>query len=228
MLRAVLRGGSIRSAAAGLVALRSAGASEARRAFSAEASSEVVLPVSLHGIGGKYASALFVAASQAKTLGPVEQELKQLVEVTKSNAGFDSFLKDPSINKEVRIEAIQKIFGEADFTEITKNFLCVLADQGRLSYLVKIAEAYEDLLKAQRGEVSATVTAPLELSDEDLKEISEALKKRYLKPGQNLTLQQKINPDIIGGLVIDIGELHLDMSIDSQIKQMEKLLQESV
>lgn len=199
---------------------------QASRSFAAAAEADVRPPISVFGIGGKYASALYVAASRAKVLDNVERELQELVTEAERSPDFNDFLRDPSIAKSNRLAAIKDIFGEMGYTDITKNFLSVLADSGRLGYLPKANAAYKELLRAHRGEVLATVTAALELSPEEVTEIKDAL-KGFLKPGQTLNLDQKVDRSIVGGVIIDIGENHIDLSIESKIKQMEKVLAEA-
>eukprot|EP00897_Mesotaenium_endlicherianum_P005349 jgi/Mesen1/4842/ME000244S04020 len=203
------------------------GAFQAQRSFAAAADADAQPPLALFGVAGKYASALYVSAAKNKALDPVGAELQQLANLSTSSPQFSNFLRDPSVPKGVRVEAIQKIFGEAEFTPITKNFLAVLAENGRLSQLPKVAGAYEELLMAHRGEVKAKVTAAMELTPTESSEITDAL-KAYLKPGQVLKLEQTVNRSIVGGLVIEIGDKYIDLSINSRIKQMEQLLAQNL
>lgn len=198
-----------------------------RRNFAAGAEEDPQPPIALYGVAGKYATALYVAAAKANALEPVESELQQLLELAQQNEAFSGFLKDPSVPKAVRAHAIEEIFGEADFTPITKNFLAIMAENGRLSQLPKTVSAYEEILMAHRGEVKARVTAALELQPSEVDEIKEAL-KLYLEKGQTLKLEQKVDRSIIGGLVIELGTKYIDLSINSRIKQMEMLLQENL
>lgn len=75
-------------------------------------------------MGGKYASALYVAAAKADTIESVEVELKEVEELAETNDDFANFLKDPSVPKKTRVAAIEDIFGKAGFSDLTKNFLC--------------------------------------------------------------------------------------------------------
>lgn len=178
-------------------------------------------------MAGKYASALYVSAVRAKEAEGVEREMKELVKLTNESATFSSFLCDPSVSREVRVKAIEGVFAQTEYTQITKNFLVLLADSGRLSFLPKIARTYEDILMAHRGEVKATVTAALELTAGELGEVQEAL-SGMLKPGQTLKLEQRVDRGIIGGMLVDIGDKHIDLSIRSKIRKMEKVLMESL
>jgi F-type H+-transporting ATPase subunit O len=181
----------------------------------------------MYGVAGKYASALYVTAVRKNALEPVETELKQVCGAARTNPAFADFLKDPSVSKTVRVQAIEGIFRDTKFNDVTKNLLAVLAENGRLSRLQQITSAYSELLRAHRGEILAVVTAALELSKQELEDIKNAM-KGYLKPGQTLTVEQKVDRSIIGGIVVDIEDKHIDLSIDTKIKQMEKLLAELV
>ena len=75
--------------------------------------------------------------------------------------------------------------------------------------------------------MQALVTSALELSPAELEDIKSAL-KGYLKAGQSLKVEQKVDRSIIGGIVVDIEDKHIDLSIDTKIKQMEKLLAEAI
>ncbi|KAL3680097.1 hypothetical protein R1sor_023053 [Riccia sorocarpa] len=189
---------------------------------------DVQVPLPMYGVPGKYASALYVTAVRGNALEPVEQELKSVVGAAERDSVFGQFMKDPSVPKDVRMKAIQDLFGkQSSYSDITKNFLAVLAENGRLKEIQKISSAYSELVLAHRGEVKATVTAALELTPEELEGIKTAL-KGHLKPGQILKVEQKVDRSIIGGIVVDIMDKHIDLSIDTQIKQMEKVLAENL
>jgi F-type H+-transporting ATPase subunit O len=187
----------------------------------------VEVPLPMYGVAGKYASALYVTAVRSNVLDPVETELQEVIGAASQNSVFADFLKDPSVSKTMRMKAVEEIFKDTKFNDVTKNFLAVLAENGRLSQLQRITGCYSELLHAHRGEVQALVTAALELSPAELEDIKSAL-KGYLKAGQSLKVEQKVDRSIIGGIVVDIQDKHIDLSIDTKIKQMEKLLAEAI
>ncbi|CAI7795965.1 unnamed protein product [Closterium sp. NIES-53] len=212
----------------GRLANRSETVQTAIRSFAAEAApADVKVPTAVFGVAGKYASALYVSAVRGGKVDAVEREMRELAAVTGANPTFASFLRDPSVSREVRVKAVEDIFSQAKYSPLTKNFLAVLAEAGRLSYLPKIAATYEDILMAHRGQVKATVTAALELTPAELAEVREAL-TGMLQAGQTLQLQQRVDRSIIGGVLVDIGDKHIDLSIRSKIRRMEKALLESL
>lgn len=217
------------------VARAAAGASEqpavrGARSFAsakAEAEQHVEVPLPMYGVAGKYASALYVTAVRNNVLDPVETEIAQVLGAAEQNPVFGDFLRDPSVSKTVRMQAVEELFKDTKFSHVTKNFLAVLAENGRLAQLQRISGCYTELLHAHRGEVQALVTAALELTPAELEDIKGSL-KGYLKPGQSLKVEQKVDRSIIGGIVVDIQDKHIDLSIDTKIKQMEKLLAEAI
>lgn len=81
------------------------------------------MPLSLFGGSGNYASALFLAASKANTLDKVESEILDLVEASKRSPLFSQFIEDLSVPRETRVRAVQQIFSDVGFSDVTKNFL---------------------------------------------------------------------------------------------------------
>lgn len=182
--------------------------------------------MALYGGTGNYATALFNAASKANKLEKVESEILDIVEASKKSPKFSNFIKDLSVPRETRVKAIQEIFAEAGFTEVTKNFLAVLADNGRLKYLERISKRFVELTMAHKGEIKVLVTTVIPLPEAEEKELVQTL--RDILGQKTVIIEQKIDPSILGGLVIEFGQKLLDMSIRTRAKQMERYLREPV
>ncbi|KAK1267260.1 hypothetical protein QJS04_geneDACA016382 [Acorus gramineus] len=241
-----------------------AAASEGPRSFATATTgpkeADVKVPLSLYGGTGNYASALFISASKAKVLDKVESELANIVQASKKSTVFTQFMKDLSVPAETKVKAVQEIFSEAGFSDVTKNFLvclappdlapssplpahneacvwtaasrrpfltlsAVLAVNGRLRYLERIAQRYTDLTMAHRGEVKAIVTSVVPLGPAEEKDLKETL-QYILGEGKTVKLEQKIDLSILGGLVVQYGEKLFDFSIKRRAKEMEKFLRD--
>ncbi|XP_078435833.1 delta subunit of Mt ATP synthase [Wolffia australiana] len=187
----------------------------------------IKVPLSLFGVAGNYASALYISASKTNSLDKVEAELTKLLAASKESPVFSQFIKDLSVRADVRVKAVQEIFSEASFSEITKNFLAILAEKGRLRHIEKIAKTFTELTMAHRGEVKVTVTSVIPLPPEEEKELKETLQE-ILGQGKNVKVEQKIDPSIMGGLVVEFGQKVFDMSIKTRAQQMERFLREPV
>ncbi|EOX96694.1 ATPase [Theobroma cacao] len=188
---------------------------------------KVKVPLALFGGSGNYASALYLAAVKGNALNKVESELLNLVEASKNSPTFSQFTKDLSVPAETRVKAINEICGQAKFSDVTKNFLVVLAENGRLRYIESIAKRFVELTMAHKGEVKAIVTTVIPLPPEEEKELKETLQE-IIGQGKQVKLEQKIDPSILGGLVVEFSQKVFDMSIKTRAQQMERFLREPI
>ncbi|XP_057529556.1 ATP synthase subunit O, mitochondrial-like [Amaranthus tricolor] len=188
---------------------------------------KIKVPIALFGAFGNYASALYLAATKANAFEKVEAELFDLVEATKKSPTFSQFTRDPTVPADVRKKAIEDICAQAKFSDVTRNLLLIMAENGRLRYLDGITKKFSELTMAHRGEMKATVTTVIPLPPAEEKELKEALQE-ILGEGMTVKLEQKIDPSILGGLVVEFGQKVFDMSIKTRAKQMERFLREPV
>lgn len=191
----------------------------ARRLMSDTAAVEV--PAKLFGIHARYASAAFVAASKANVLPKVESELLALKDVLAKNATLASFVANPTISRDKKAEAIEKLF--ADSSHVTKNMLETLASNARLGEVGKVIDAYATLMKAQRGEVDAVITSAIELDKTQVGAIEKALKS-HLKKGEKVKVSTTVNPSLLGGFTVQLGDKYLDLSAASKINAIQRSL----
>ena len=152
----------------------------------------------------------------------------QVIGLKEADEKFSAFLDDPTIPVEKKIDGLKEVFEADKFTDITKNFFFVMAENGRLAELPMVAEQYQELVYASRGEVLVTVTSAIPLSPAQENECKKVLTEKVLKKGEKLVLDVKIDRKILGGLIFDIGEKHIDMSIEARIRKIENLLREAV
>lgn len=188
---------------------------------------KVKVPLALFGGSGNYASALYIASVKANAVEKVETELLQFVEAVKNSPIFSQFIRDLSVAKDVRVKVIQDICGEAKFSDVTKNFLVIVAENGRLKNIDTIAKRFAQLSMAYKGEVQATVTTVVPLPPEEEKALKETLQE-IIGSGAKVHLEQKIDPSILGGLVLEFSQKVFDMSIKTRAQQMERILREPV
>ncbi|KAK7271581.1 hypothetical protein RJT34_27607 [Clitoria ternatea] len=188
---------------------------------------KVQVPLALYGGSGNYATALYIAAVKAKAVEKVESEILQFAEAVKNSSKFSLFIKDLSVAKDVRVKAIQEICGEAKFSDVTKNFLVVVAENGRLKNIDTISKRFKELAMAYKGEVKATVTTVFPLPPEEEKALKETVQE-IIGSGAKVHLEQKIDPSILGGLVLEFSQKVFDMSIKTRALQMERTLREPI
>lgn len=108
--------------------------------------------------------------------------------------------------------------------EITKNFLCVVAENGRLTESKKIYDCLDEYVMATKGEVKATVTTAHPMTAEQMGQM-EAQLKTFIEPDQTLKIETKVDSRIVGGFTVAMGEDYFDLSIVSRIRQLQQELQ---
>ncbi|GLT37068.1 hypothetical protein SLA2020_114050 [Shorea laevis] len=160
---------------------------------------KVKVPLVLFGGSGNYASALYLAA----------------------------FAKDLSVPADTRVKAVKEISTQAKFSDVTKNFLVLLAENGRLRFIDSIAKRFAELTMAHKGEVKAIVTTVIPLPPQEEKELKETLQE-ILGQGKKVQLEQKIDPSILGGITVEFDKKVFDLSIKTRAQQMERFLREPV
>lgn len=188
----------------------------------AAAAADVKLPIKLYGVSAKYANALYLAAAKAGELPKVAADMETIASWGKENKSFREYVNNPIISRADKVKDMDKI--SAGMANSTRGFLNVLADNGRLVELDGVVKTFAKLMGAQQGIVDATVTAAAELSPKQHKAIQKAISSGYLEKGQTLNLEVKVNPGIIGGLQVQIGDRFLDLCIQSEINNVNKAL----
>ncbi|KAF2873089.1 ATP synthase delta subunit-domain-containing protein [Massariosphaeria phaeospora] len=189
-------------------------------------------PVALFGIDGTYASALYTAAAKSSALDPTAKSLESLASVFKKDPKLSTVLRAPSLSvsdKEQIVAELQKHIGNQDKENVVKNFLRTLAENNRLGVLEGVVEKFGLLMGAYRGEVELTVTSAAPLDNRTLSRLESAIfKSQYVSNGQKLKVVPKVNPEIRGGLIVEIGERTIDLSVAARMAKMNKLLKDTL
>ncbi|TPX72431.1 hypothetical protein SpCBS45565_g00698 [Spizellomyces sp. 'palustris'] len=207
--------------------VKSAPLSQAVRTYaSAPASSQI--PLALHGIEGRYATALYSAAQKKGALESVESELVKLRATLDKDPKTKTLLESPLVDKKAKKSIVQSLV-QGRVSEITRNFFDLLAENGRLDQTSKILGAFEQLMAAYRREVPVTVISAKELDAKTSRQLQGILQKsNLLDKDAKLILTNKIDPNILGGLVIDFGDKTIDLSVSSKINKLNRLLTEAI
>jgi F-type H+-transporting ATPase subunit O len=159
--------------------------------------------------------------SSLSSLSPLLQNFAGHAE---SNVTFAKFLSNPTIRKADKTKDIAAICAKGSFSKTAMAFLGTLAENGRLGEVAKINDKYAELMRASRGEVLSVVTSADELTKAQLKSLEDSFKASFLKPGETLIMDTKINKDILGGLQVQIGDEFMDLSLASKVNRMHKML----
>jgi len=137
-------------------------------------------------------------------------------------------LESPLVTSDKKKEALGLLLGNK-VSEVTKNFFNVLAENGRLDQTTKVLTAFEQLISASKHEITVTVISAKELDAKSSKQLQATLQKSDLvEKGAKLIIENKVDPSILGGLVIDFGDKSIDLSVSSKINQLNRLLTEAI
>ncbi|MFQ5351199.1 MAG: ATP synthase F1 subunit delta [Thermoanaerobaculia bacterium] len=164
-------------------------------------------------VAGVYARALLALAMDRDEADQVEGELGEVAGLLGANPELDSYLSSPLVDEEGRAAAIEKAFRQRA-SELVVNTLQVMNGKGRLGLLRALAEAYRLENEHRRGEVDVEVTTAVELSDDLRRRIAVAA-SRYA--GRTARLIERVDPELLGGLVLRIGDRKIDSSLARQI-----------
>ncbi|XP_047421016.1 ATP synthase subunit O, mitochondrial isoform X1 [Sciurus carolinensis] len=183
-------------------------------------------PVQIYGIEGRYATALYSAASKQNKLEQVEKELLRVAQLLKEPKVAASIL-NPYIKRSVKIKSLNDMTAKERFSPITANLISLLAENGRLDNTQGIISAFSTIMSVHRGEVPCTVTTASPLPEAILSELKTVLKS-FLSQGQVLKLEVKTDPAIMGGMIVRIGEKYVDMSAKTKIQKLSRAMRESI
>eukprot|EP00924_Labyrinthula_sp_SR-Ha-C_P004532 maker-scaffold_1-snap-gene-3.2-mRNA-1 protein AED:0.06 eAED:0.06 QI:267/1/1/1/0.5/0.33/3/231/214 len=200
-------------------------ASKSKAFFSTAA--PVELPIQLFGVNANYANALFKIAVRQNTLDTVEKDLTSFSSMIKTNEKLKSYLDNPIISTEHKVQDITKVADQVGLSKTTSSFLAILAENDRLGEFGDVVSKFSELMKAKNGIVEATVKTASELSKADLKRVKKAISDRYLESGKTLRLKTEVEPALLGGLQLQLGETFLDLSTQTQINKVHKMLMDS-
>ena len=166
-------------------------------------------------IARPYAQAAFDIANEKSDLKSWSDMLQLIAAVT-SDAVMSDMISNPSIEREKIVEIIVDVCGD-NLNDLAKNFVKVLAENGRLNVAEEIALGYEEHRAEAEKTVEAEVTSAFPLSDAQVKSMTEALKKRL---GREVTLNASVDESIVGGAVIRAGDLMIDGSVSGQLEKL--------
>lgn len=174
-------------------------------------------------IARPYASALFDIADSAKSIPEVEAGLIALAALANDSPDFSRFLRSPVINADQKATAILAILSRAKAEKTVTNFVNVVARNGRLFALPEIIKAFRERAAEARGEVAADVTSAVALTADQVSTLADTLKAKL---GKSVTLNQHVDPSLIGGLVVKVGSQMIDSSLKTKLTAMKIAMKE--
>jgi F-type H+-transporting ATPase subunit delta len=164
-----------------------------------------------------YATALFGAAKDLGKLDAIRDQLGQFVDALRDNRDLQLFLFSPYFSSAEKIEGLKRAVSDAE-PELL-NFLELLLEKHRMPAIFRIRSNYDALWDKENKRLGVTVTSAVELDPEIVKRIGSEIEEQT---GDTVELQSKVDPDILGGLVVQVGNLVLDTSIRNRLEKLRK------
>ncbi|HEV2677848.1 MAG TPA: F0F1 ATP synthase subunit delta [Aliidongia sp.] len=170
------------------------------------------------GLAGRYATALFDLADQQQALDAVAGDLIQLRQMIEDSPELARLIRSPVLSRDAQARAMAALTEKAAFGTTVRNFVSVVAQNRRLFALTGIIRGFLGLLAARRGEVTAEVTAAQALTDGQLSAINEQLNRAI---GSKVAVDVRVDPAIIGGLVVKVGSRMVDGSLRTKLTRLQ-------
>jgi F-type H+-transporting ATPase subunit delta len=171
------------------------------------------------GVAGRYASALFELADNAKSLDSVAQDLTTLRTLIAESADLARLIASPVIGRALQGKALLAVFDAAGIKGLTRSFVGTVCANGRSRDLPGMATAFLAELARRRGETTAEVTSAVPLAPAQVQQLGDAL--RSVLGGAKVAIDQKVDPDILGGIVVKVGSRLFDSSIRSKLARLQ-------
>ncbi|WP_315728050.1 MULTISPECIES: F0F1 ATP synthase subunit delta [unclassified Bradyrhizobium] len=179
---------------------------------------------SVSGVSGRYATALFELARDKKSIDAVKADLDKFDALVTESADLKRLVRSPVFAADVQLKALTAVLDKAGISGIAANFLKVLTANRRLFAVADVIRAFSALVAKFKGEASADVTVAEPLSDKNLDALKAALKT---VTGKDVALNVKVDPAIIGGLVVKLGSRMIDSSLRTKLNSIKHAMKEA-
>jgi F-type H+-transporting ATPase subunit delta len=179
---------------------------------------------SVSGVSGRYATALFELARDEKSVDAVKADLDKFATMLAESDDLKRLVRSPVFAAEVQSKALAAVLDKVGISGISANFLQVLTANRRLFAVSDVIRAFNALVAKFKGEASADVTVAEGLSDKNLDALKVALKS---VTGKDVSLNLKVDPSIIGGLVVKLGSRMVDSSLRTKLNSIKNAMKEA-
>ena len=166
-----------------------------------------------------YARALYDAAREVGRTREVRDELSDFVEATRQVRELRDLLRNPQVDARAKAAAVDAVLGDTD--PLVRNFMHLILEKGRAAEVEEIAEELERLVAAEERRITVELTTAVELSDDEAREILGQIER---SSGLKVEATRKVDPDLIGGVVVQAGTLRVDASVRGRLQRLRQEL----
>jgi ATP synthase F1 delta subunit len=164
-----------------------------------------------------YSRSLFDVAKEQGDLDRIHDELGEFSDALAENHDLQVFFFSPYFSSQEKKDGLQKLIQDAD--ENLVRFLELLAERHRMPVLFRIRRAFDDLWRKENKRLPVKVTSAIELDEEMVDDIGKKIEEQT---GQRIELSSKVDPDVLGGLVLQVGNMVLDASVRNRLEKLRK------
>ena len=189
----------------------------------ATGSSVAQVETSMSGVAGRYGAAPFELANESGTADAVSGDLKRFAAFIEESPDLKRLVTSPVFTADQQKAAVGAVLDRAGIGGIVANFIRLVAQKRRLFVLPAMIRAYETLLARKKGIVPAEVTVAEAMPEQLLADLKSALAKTA---GQEVSLAVKVNPDIIGGMIVKLGHRMFDASLKTKLNALRVAMRE--
>ena len=175
----------------------------------------------VYGVAKRYASALFELENDAPNVGEIESDLVNFLALLDRSPDLVRLVRSQVITAEDQMRAVAAVLGRAGVGALAANFLKLVAVNRRLFVVRDMIKVYRSLAAKARGEVTAEVTSAFALNDVQVAALKETLRASVDK---DVMLQSRVDPSILGGLIVKIGGRMIDSSLKTKLQNMKMVL----
>ena len=171
------------------------------------------------GLAGRYAGALYALAVESKKIDAIHSDLNVLAGLVAEHQELKKLVDSPILSRHEQQSAVTAILEKAGADALTVKFVGTLAANGRLSALLRVIRAFLEEHARRRGQISAEVISAVPLDDSRKASVEKTVAQ--LAGSDKLSLSMRVDPSLIGGLVVRIGSRMIDTSIKTKLSRLE-------
>jgi F-type H+-transporting ATPase subunit delta len=176
------------------------------------------------GVAGRYASALFSLAQDSRQTEAIAQSLAQFDALIAESPDLERLVRSPIFSSNEQLKALDAVLSAAGIEGIAANFVRLVTIKRRLFAIRDMIADYRKLYDASRGVTHAEVTSAIDLSDQHLAALKDQL--RAVSGGRQVDLDAKVDPSIIGGLIVRLGSRMVDGSLRTKLNAIRLAMKE--
>ncbi|MGL5312113.1 MAG: F0F1 ATP synthase subunit delta [Peptostreptococcaceae bacterium] len=175
-------------------------------------------------VAERYAEALFQVGEETNSTTKLYEELNAVVDILKSNKDFFNVLKSPLVGKGEKRDLVEKVLG-AELSSNLKNFLKIMIDKDRMTAIEAVLKSFKTLLNEKNNIIEGIAITAIAMSQDELKELEAKLSSKYNK---NVTLENKVDESVLGGVLVRLGNEEIDGTVKTRLAKMKESLSQVI